>query len=98
MAAHGQRSLSGYSPRGGRVGHNLVTKQQQQQQQHEGSLKVIVNGSMYCSGGQGRGEKWTPLIYNYEKKIVRTQGLNYEHFQMQKEKFGSIINKVPDMR
>lgn len=54
---------------------------------------------MYCSGGQVRGEKWTPLIYNYKKKIVRTQGLNYEHFQMQNEKFGSIINnKDPDMR
>lgn len=54
---------------------------------------------MYCSGGQVRGEKWTPLIYNYKKKIVGTQGLNYEHFQMQNEKFGSIINnKDPDMR
>ena len=52
---------------------------------------------MYRRGGQGRGEKWTPLIY--EKKIDETQGLNYEHFQMQNEKLGSIINNQdPDMR
>jgi hypothetical protein len=24
--SHGQKSLAGYSPRGGRVGHNLATK------------------------------------------------------------------------
>ena len=28
--SHGQRSLAGYSPRGRRVRHDLVTKQQQQ--------------------------------------------------------------------
>ena len=27
---HGQRSLAGYSPRGGKESHDLVTKQQQQ--------------------------------------------------------------------